>query len=261
MKRRDRRRRNNSRRIHISIGRKIFLIILLFLLCGVFCFSTYTLIERHKNNNYQAAIFEAIQEQVVENRIVDQTTDFNYINIDKLVSENSDVIGFIEVPNTSISYPILQTTDNGYYLDKDITKNYNINGSIFMDFKNSTDFSDDNSVIFGHNMHNGNMFNPLQKIVKGSLGDEVYINIYTREYSMKYMVYSSYYNEPTIDPIRTELKDKQAFIDETSKKSLVEFKHPKLNSDSHILTLSTCNMTGKKRTIVHAVRKIKVGRE
>jgi len=263
MGRRDRRRRNNysKRRIHISISKKIFLILLLFLLCGVFVFSTYTLIERQKDNNSQAIIFEAIQQQVVENRIVDQTKDFNYIDIDKLIQENNDVIGFIEIPNTSISYPILQSTDNSYYLDKDITKNYNINGSIFMDFKNSTDFSDDNTVIFGHNMHNGNMFNPLQKIVKGNLGNEVYINVCTREYNMKYLVYSSYYNEPTIDPIRTELEDKQAFLDETLKKSLVQFNHPKLSEDSHILTLSTCNMTGKKRTIVHAVRTIKVGRE
>ena len=54
---------------------------------------------------------------------------------------------------------------------------------------------------------------------------------------MKYLVYSSYYNEPTIDPIRTTLEDKKAFIDETLEKSLVKFNHPKLSEDSHILTL------------------------
>lgn len=261
MPRQDRRGRYHRKRIHISISKKIFLILLLLLLCIVFAFSTYTLVKRQKDNSSQAIIFETIQQQVVENRIVDQTKDFNYIEIDKLIEENNDVIGFIEVPNTSISYPILQSTDNSYYLDKDITKNYNINGSIFMDFKNSTDFSDDNTVIFGHNMHNGNMFNPLQKIVKGSLGNVVYINVYTREYNMKYLVYSSYYSEPTIDPIRTELENQQEFLNETLNKSLVNFDHPKLNEDSHILTLSTCNMTGKKRTIVHAVRTIKVGRD
>ena len=262
-----RNRRISRRKIKIKnkhkslIGKKIFLIILLFSLCGIFCFSTYTLAERYKDNNYQAAIFETIQEKVVDNRIKDPSHDFDYIDIDKLIAVNKDVVGFIQIPNTTISFPILQSTDNSYYLDKDITKEYNINGSIFMDFKNNADFSDDNVVIFGHNMHNGNMFNPLQKVVKNELGDKIYINICTREYNMKYIVYSSYYNEPTIDPIRTTLKNKKEFINETLEKSLVNFDHPKLNEDSHILTLSTCNMTGKKRTIVHAVRAIRVKRE
>lgn len=243
------------------VGRRIFLIILLFILCGIFVFSTYTLARRYKDNSYQAAIFQTIQEKVVDEKIQDPSVDFNYIDIDKLIAINKDVVGFIQIPDTTISFPILQSTDNSYYLDKDITKKYNINGSIFMDFKNNADFSDDNVVIFGHNMHNGNMFNPLLKVVDGSLGNKIYINICTREYNMKYVVYASYYNEPTIDPIRTTLKNKKAFINETLEKSLVEFDHPKLNSDSHILTLSTCNMTGKKRTIVHAVRAIRVKRD
>lgn len=245
---------NKKTRIYKDEMKKTFKIVFLFIFVGIFIFSTSRLLIRGVNNQKQEKLVKELKKEVVE-KANDNSKDFNDVNIAALKEKNPDVLGYIEVIGTTISFPILQGDDNSYYLTKDITKKYNINGSIFMDYRNHSDFSDSNTVIFGHNMHNGNMFNPLQKIVKGELGKEIYINIYTEKYIMKYEVFSSYYNEPNGEPIEINLEDKQKFIDEVISKSNVEF-GKKPSSEDNLITLSTCDMTGKKRTIVHAFRII-----
>lgn len=76
---------------------------------------------------------------------------------------NPDVIGWIVVPNTDISYPILQGTDNDYYLKHGPDKADNRAGSIFMDCNCDADFNDRNTIIYGHRMNSGSMFAQLHK--------------------------------------------------------------------------------------------------
>ena len=72
-----------------------------------------------------------------------------------------EIIGWIYSDGTPINYPIVQTTNNEYYLRRLIDGTYNQAGSIFMDYKNSSDFSDYNTIIYGHNMKNDSMFGTL----------------------------------------------------------------------------------------------------
>lgn len=69
-----------------------------------------------------------------------------------------DVVAWLYCPDTQINYPVVQGEDNEYYLHRLISGEYNIGGTLFMDFRNSPDFSDWNSIIYGHNMKNGSMF-------------------------------------------------------------------------------------------------------
>lgn len=84
--------------------------------------------------------------------------DPSQINLSAVRQYNSDVIGWIEIPGSVVSYPLMQTSDNEYYLTHTWKKQVISVGSIFLDSACSPDLSDFNSIIYGHNMLNGSMF-------------------------------------------------------------------------------------------------------
>ena len=88
------------------------------------------------------------------------------VDFESLREMNQECIGWIYIPDTNISYPVMQTDNNSKYLDTlpDGTKNKA--GSVFMDFRNKTDFSDGNTILYGHNLQNGSMFASLRKYEK-----------------------------------------------------------------------------------------------
>ena len=81
---------------------------------------------------------------------------------------NSDVLGWILIPNTVISYPLVQGNNNQYYLNHTWKKWTSVVGAIFLECQNSPDFSDFNTVIYGHRMNNGSMFASLKNYKKQS---------------------------------------------------------------------------------------------
>lgn len=87
-----------------------------------------------------------------------QSMDFN-----NLQETYPEMRAWILAEGTGIDYPIMQTTDNEYYLSHLYDGTSNSNGSIFMDYRNTGMFTDDNTVIYGHHMKNGTMFNPLME--------------------------------------------------------------------------------------------------
>ena len=85
-------------------------------------------------------------------------SDLPEINFKALQAVNPDVIGWIYSPNTTINYPVVQGDDNAYYLKHLADGTKNRNGCPFLDIQNRPDFTDDNSIIYGHHMQNGTMF-------------------------------------------------------------------------------------------------------
>lgn len=78
---------------------------------------------------------------------------------------SEDVVAWITVDETDIDYPVLQGIDNSSYLNKDPYGNYSVSGSIFLDYRNAPDFSDDYSLIYGHHMEYGHMFGALDEFI------------------------------------------------------------------------------------------------
>lgn len=76
-------------------------------------------------------------------------------------SLNEDVQAWIHIEAILVDHPVLQSPDNEYYLTRDLDLSYKAMGSIFFDFRNHTDFSDPNTIIYGHNFDNGLMFSNL----------------------------------------------------------------------------------------------------
>ena len=86
------------------------------------------------------------------------------VKFEELQAVNPDVYAWITVPGTDIDYPILQhASDNTYYLMHNIDGSYGYPGCIYTENMNSKDFTDNNTVIYGHNMKNGSMFAQLHK--------------------------------------------------------------------------------------------------
>lgn len=85
------------------------------------------------------------------------------VDFDALKAVNPDVVAWIWLPELEISYPVLRGASNSTYLGTTYTGERSGSGSIFMDYRNSADFSDKNTIIYGHNMNNGSMFGSLKK--------------------------------------------------------------------------------------------------
>ena len=93
--------------------------------------------------------------------IISEDTDDGW---GSLISE--DVVAWLTVDDTNIDYPVMQGDDNNEYLNKNPFGNYSLSGSIFLDSRNASDFSDEYSLIYGHHMEYGHMFGALDDFLR-----------------------------------------------------------------------------------------------
>ncbi len=103
------------------------------------------------------------KEEPPKKPVVIEPDQLSNIDWEGLKAKYPDVVGYIYCANTGINYPIMQSSSNDFYLTHGIDGKENANGAIFMEHLNSSNFSDGNTIIYGHNMKTGNMFAPLQK--------------------------------------------------------------------------------------------------
>ena len=109
-------------------------------------------------HNYQVSDekYEQAAQQFVRNG--EDTIAPIVVDFDALRAVNEDVVGWIYCEGTEINYPVLHGESNDQYLRHDYTREYNLNGSIFVDAANRDDFVDANTIIYGHHMNYGAMF-------------------------------------------------------------------------------------------------------
>ena len=108
---------------------------------------------KQSDESYEYVLGEASHDDYVGN-----------IDFEVLKTINPDVVGWIKMENTPINYPVVYNPEKGdYYLKHLFTGEYNNAGCLFIDVHNKSDMSDRNTVIYGHNMHNGSMFAALEK--------------------------------------------------------------------------------------------------
>lgn len=177
-----------------------------------------------------------------------------------LLKECPDVVGWIRVEGTDISYPVVKTGDDkeeDYYLRRDYTGNYSTSGTIYMQKTANGNFTDFCTVLYGHNMRAGTMFAQLHDFEDEEFfNNHKYIYIYTPYSPRKtYAIYSAHvhsnlmlsgeYNDWATD------YDKDVFLNYTK---TAEGNHRDLNlsNDCRILTLSTCTDNASQRFLIHA---------
>lgn len=187
---------------------------------------------------------------------------FPLIEVDflELKQKNADTIGWIQVNNTNINYPIVQTTDNDFYLNHSYDKTPNEAGWVFMDFRNNSDFSNKNTIIYAHSRLDKTMFGSLSKVLKSSWyenKDNHIIKISTPTENSLWQIFSVYKIEEEAYYITTNFQDENTYLEfltTLKNRSKYDF-HTTLTADDSIITLSTC-YSDTERTVVHA-KKIK----
>ena len=113
------------------------------------------------------------------------------VDFKTLETENSEVIGWLWIPGTEISFPLLRGVDNSKYLSLSYNLKRTNSGSIFMDYRNSGCFDDSNTVIYGHNMKSGGMFGTLKSYADADFFSEhSYFYVFTAERVYKYRVFA-----------------------------------------------------------------------
>lgn len=189
--------------------------------------------------------------------IEDALSYFEDCDFDALVAMNDEIIGWIVIPETNVSYPICQHDDNQYYLKHNVQRDANVAGAIFADYRVKEPFKEFNTILYGHRMLNQTMFATLKIYVeKDEWEKHPYVYIYTPESVYVYEIYAAFRGDPygiSYDTgIRTEEK-KQSFIDYSL--SCAEYETGIVpTTDDLFLTLSTCTGNGHaQRMIVHSV--------
>ena len=187
--------------------------------------------------------------------------DMMDVDFNALQQINPDVIGWIYIEGTDVSYPIMYSGDDEGYLRTTIDKQYATAGSIFLEGYNQPDFSDSHNIIYGHNMRNLSMFGTLKfyKTEDNYLDDHRYFQIITPEAKMRYEVFSYFDTEPASWVYAVPYSDSEEFNDYISE--LVNHSYEKINLDEkltskdQIVTLSTCSANEMRFTIHGALQK------
>ncbi|MGN1126066.1 MAG: class B sortase [Ruminococcus sp.] len=189
----------------------------------------------------------------------------NPIDFEKLQKENKDIVGWIRIKGTNIDYPVLRApaSDESYYLHRDYTGSYLYAGSIYMESYNQPDFSDRDTILYGHNMMNGTMFADLHKFEDSSFfSKHKYFYIYTPDSIKKYLIYSAYeYDDRHINNSYKHFEDVKMFkeyIDYSLNPKSAIVSNVRVNSKvtvkDKLVTLSTCtNNRPENRFLVQGV--------
>ncbi len=167
------------------------------------------------------------------------------VDFDALAKINPDIKGWIYYPVLNISYPIVQTDDNEYYLTHTFARNTNNSGAVFLDHENSSDFTDFNTLIYGHNMRDGSMFGSLKKLYQEAglrKSKPCFYILLPNDVVYECEIFSYYIGHETSDAFTIPESDdqKNAYINDALRKS-VENTGVEVTTDDRIVTLATCS--------------------
>lgn len=176
------------------------------------------------------------------------------VNFDNLLKINNSTIGWLNISNTNINYPIVQAKDNSYYLSHNFYNEKNSAGWLFADYRNNFDILDQNTIIYGHNRIEGTMFGTLKNLLNESWYTQeqtIYFN--TLNYQMTFQIFSIYTIKAQDYIPLTSFTDNELnfFIKQALSKSIYNF-NIEIDKNDKFLTLYTCAKGNKERIIIHS---------
>lgn len=235
----------------------------------VFCYAAFNLYHIYTEYKKGTDEYNQIEEMAVTERDADsaevagpnaQLKPPIEVDFDKLKSVNEDVVGWIYVDALpDISYPIVKGKDNQTYLHQTYEKNYNFAGTIFVDYENSGDFSDCNTLVYGHNMKNGSMFGHLKKFREDDklYKQDKYFWILTPERNYRYEIISAYttgVNSDTYTLFKGPGEEFEKYLETIKGYSEIQTDDTDLTIKDKIVTLSTCTGNESTRFVVQGKR-------
>lgn len=212
--------------------------------------------KRSNEQSYEQMRSSAATEtiEIVEAEVIPEATEMEAVyctpvyDFEELCAQNADIYAWILVPGTKVDYPVFQSETDNYYLDHNMDGSGGYPGTVYTNKCNAKDFSNYNTVLYGHNMGNGTMFGSLH-----SFEDETFFNendsivVYTKEKRLTYQIYAAvkfsdeyipaYYNVNTAEGMMEFLEALGVCMDEpqSHQRSGVT-----ITEEDRIITLSTC---------------------
>ncbi len=232
------------------------------LLLGIFLFALFqagkTLYDYHKGD----AFYEESQNTYLT--VSDSSPEAEEsrlgfrVDLTRLQQANPDVKGWIYIPDTEVSYPLLWSGDDDTYLRHTYTGEYNVFGSIFFSELSNPNLTDQHTLIYGHNTKNGAMFGGLKKYQDQSYFEShpsIYLIMGDRTYQYKIV---SCFTAETSDDVYILSYDSQEdfrqWFTEVVLKSEVDPGTISIIGTEQVLTLSTCtSRTKTERFTVNAI--------
>lgn len=236
---------------------RILLIALCVVCLGVFCFSGYKLFSTLNEYKVAQRTYNELSEQFVSTEVPaatdapvtetepveDKETSPITVDFEKLIAQNEDVCGWLYSEGTVINYPVAQGSDNNEYLHHLLDGTYNSSGTLFVDCECGPEFSGTNTVIYGHNMKDGSMFNSLLNYKEQSYYEEhpvIYLNTPKQNYKIE--VFSAYicnYDSDTYTRDFYSAEDYAAWVAKMQGQS--DFSSDvEVTANDRVITLSTC---------------------
>ena len=201
--------------------------------------------------------YENYKVEKIANMAGAETTNF-VPDWDSLRAINPDIVAWIYYPAVDISYPVLQSSDNTYYLKHDFNKAENDEGAIFLDCDNNSDFTDKNNIIYGHTIFGWRgMFSGLKNLTNKTFFDtnNKFI-LFTPDATYRCDIFS--FESTVVNTLSYQLdfvlgNQIVTWSNQIKANSLYANEDVKIGKNSRVLTLSTCAaMDSSKRYIVHA---------
>ncbi|MBR3964595.1 MAG: class B sortase [Clostridia bacterium] len=171
------------------------------------------------------------------------------VYLESLYEQNNDLIGYITIKGTVISYPVVQTSNNDYYLDHGFDRQVITAGAIFADCTNHPKVTENkNLVLYGHNFKNGAMFHQLVQFLQEDFFMNTTVELATFDGIYTFEVFAAYRTHINYRYYSTSFATDDAFVDfcySSEKRSLYHKEGIEFDADDTILTLSTC-VNGEK---------------
>ena len=177
----------------------------------------------------------------------------NPIDFTQLLSVNRDIVGWLRIRALDISYPVVQGKDNDYYLHRTFEKTDNFAGCLFVNSYNMGDFTDQNTIIYGHNMKNGSMFGKLKNFNDPEVFKKSrYFWIFTPDFIYQYRIFSASVVDKTGLTYQISFTDDEfdQFISRAYSNSVVDNQDVTVTKEDRIVTLSTCTGDDSTRFVV-----------
>ena len=184
-------------------------------------------------------------------------TPLSSVDFNDLLKQNSDTVAWIIVKNTNVNYPVVQTTNNDYYLHHSFNRKTNGAGWVFADFRDNFNDFNQNMVIYAHGRKDKVMFGSLTNTLKPNWyknTDNQIIQLSTLKYNTMWQIFSIYKVEAESYYITTDFGSKESyatFIQKMKDRSIYDFGID-VTTDDKILTLSTCYNDNGIRLVVQA---------
>lgn len=184
--------------------------------------------------------------------------NYSMISVDfnSLINKNPDTVAWIQVNNTNINYPVVQATDNEYYLYHAYDHSDNQAGWVFMDYRNNSVDLNNNTIIYGHGMNNNTMFGTLRYVVDNwwyTNVDNHIVKLSTPTENTLWQVFSVYTIPEESYYLQTKFNSDEDYIEFLNKlkaRSFYDF-NAQINEKDKIITLSSC-YNNQLRVVLHA---------